>query len=103
MVEGIFAFYDEECRDLFDFKIFVDVDSDVRLLRRVIRDTTTRGRKLETILHSYNRFVKNAYDDFIKPTIAYSDITVHGGHENKKALDLILGLMQSQLQTHYED
>jgi uridine kinase len=67
MVEGIFALYDEECRDKMDLKIFVDTDSDIRLGRRVLRDLITRGRKIEGVLKQYNRFVKNSYDDFIKP------------------------------------
>ena len=67
MIEGIFALYDEFCRDKMDLKIFVDTDNDIRLGRRLIRDIVHRGREVEGVLKAYNRFVKHAFDDFIKP------------------------------------
>jgi uridine kinase len=52
---------------MMDLKIFVDTDADIRLLRRITRDIMERGRDVEGVLKSYNRFVRQAYIDFIKP------------------------------------
>lgn len=67
LFEGIFVLLDKELRDLMDLKIFVDTDADIRLLRRITRDIVERGRDIEGVLKSYNRFVRQAYIDFIKP------------------------------------
>jgi uridine kinase len=67
LFEGIFALIDPELRDMMDLKIFVDTDADIRLLRRITRDIVERGRNIEGVLKSYNRFVRQAYIDFIKP------------------------------------
>ena len=67
LFEGIFALINSELRDIMDLKVFVDTDSDIRLLRRIARDTVERGREIEGVLKSYNRFVRSAYIDFIKP------------------------------------
>lgn len=79
LFEGIFALINSELRDLMDLKVFVDTDSDIRLLRRIARDTVERGREIEGVLKSYNRFVRQAYIDFIKPTMRYSDLIVPHG------------------------
>ena len=67
LFEGIFALLDKEIRDIMDLKIFVDTDADIRLLRRIKRDIVDRGREIEGVLKSYNRFVRHSYIDFIKP------------------------------------
>jgi len=72
-------FFDKEMRDMMNLKIFVDTDADVRLMRRITRDTVERGRDIEGILKSYNRFVRQAYIDFIKPSSRYSDLIVPRG------------------------
>ena len=71
---------------MMDLKIFVDTDADLRLLRRIRRDTVERGREIEGVLKSYNRFVRNAYIDFIKPTMKFSDLIVPHGAHNKIAI-----------------
>ena len=58
MFEGIFVFYSKDIRNLMDLKIFVDTDSDIRLMRRIKRDIVERGRDLEGVLKSYNKFVR---------------------------------------------
>ena len=69
-----------------DLKVFVDTDADVRLLRRIKRDTCDRGRDIRGVLKSYNRFVKPAYNDFIMPTKKFSDLIVPHGAQNKIAI-----------------
>ena len=71
---------------MMDLKLFVDTDADVRLLRRIKRDTCERGREIEGVLKSYNRFVKPAYNDFIRPTMKLSDLIVPHGAHNKIAI-----------------
>ena len=87
--EGILAFYDKRMRDLMDLKLFIDLDDDIRLSRRIFRDIISRGRNMETVLDRYHKFVKPAYNNFIKPTKEYADIIIPRGGSNTIAIDLI--------------
>ena len=87
--EGILAFYDERMRNLMDLKLFIDLDDDIRLSRRIYRDIIFRGRKMETVLERYHKFVKTAYNNFIKPTKEHADIIIPRGGSNTVAIDLI--------------
>ena len=93
--EGIFSLYDSRLRDQMELKIFVDTDADVRLLRRIKRDIVERGRSVEGVLKSYNRFVKPAYNEFISPTKKYSDLIVPQGASNKIAIQFIIDNLQN--------
>uniref|UniRef100_A0A1I8E8Q5 uridine/cytidine kinase n=1 Tax=Wuchereria bancrofti TaxID=6293 RepID=A0A1I8E8Q5_WUCBA len=90
IVEGILILYDQELRNLFDMKLFVDADSDDRLARRVQRDTQERGRSLSQVLHQYLNLVKPAFEEFCLPTKKYADVIVPRGADNNVAIDLIL-------------
>lgn len=87
--EGILAFYDERMRNLMDLKLFIDLDDDIRLSRRIYRDIISRGRQMETVLERYHKFVKTAYNNYIKPTKEYADIIIPRGGSNTIAIDLI--------------
>ena len=87
--EGILAFYDKRMRDLMDLKLFIDLDDDIRLSRRIYRDIISRGRNMDTVLQRYHKFVKTAYNNFIKPTKEYADIIIPRGGSNTIAIDLI--------------
>ena len=87
--EGILAFHDKRIRDLMDLKLFVDLDDDMRLSRRIYRDIISRGRKMKDVIERYHKFVKPAYNLFIKPTKAYADIIIPRGGSNTIAIDLI--------------
>ena len=102
LFEGIFALYDQELRDLMDLKIFVDTDCDIRLLRRIKRDTIQRGRDIEGVLKSYNRFVRLAYHEFIKPRMKYSDLIVPQGASNKIAISFISENLKNSLRQRAE-
>ncbi|XP_060907545.1 uridine-cytidine kinase-like 1 [Labrus mixtus] len=96
--EGILAFANKELLKLLDMKVFVDTDSDIRLIRRLKRDISQRGRNISGIIKQYNKFVKPAFEQYIEPTVQSADIVVPRGGENFVALDLIVQHVHSQLE-----
>ncbi|XP_036405274.1 uridine-cytidine kinase-like 1 isoform X1 [Megalops cyprinoides] len=96
--EGILAFANKELLKLLDMKVFVDTDSDIRLVRRLKRDITERGRDITGVIKQYNKFVKPAFEQYIEPTVQVADIVVPRGGENFVALDLIVQHVHSQLE-----
>ncbi|KAG6755652.1 hypothetical protein POTOM_041485 [Populus tomentosa] len=90
ILEGILIFHDPRVRELMNMKLFVDTDADVRLARRIRRDTVEKGRDIGTVLDQYSKFVKPAFDDFILPTKKYADIIIPRGGDNHVAIDLIV-------------
>ncbi|KAM9786062.1 uridine-cytidine kinase-like 1 isoform 1-T1 [Neosynchiropus ocellatus] len=96
--EGIMAFADKELLKLLDMKLFVDTDSDIRLVRRLRRDITERGRDIEGVIKQYNKFVKPAFEQYIEPTMRLADIVVPRGGGNMVAIDLIVQHVHSQLE-----
>ncbi|KAF8026430.1 hypothetical protein BT93_F3036 [Corymbia citriodora subsp. variegata] len=100
ILEGILIFHDPRVRELMNMKIFVDTDADVRLARRIRRDTAERGRDIGTVLDQYSKFVKPAFDDFILPTKKYADIIIPRGGDNHVAIDLIVQHIRTKLGQH---
>lgn len=96
--EGIMAFADKTLLELLDMKIFVDTDSDIRLVRRLRRDISERGRDIAGVIKQYNKFVKPAFDQYIQPTMRLADIVVPRGSGNTVAIDLIVQHVHSQLE-----
>ena len=90
ILEGILILYEKEIRDLLDIKIFVDTDSDVRVIRRILRDIKDRGRTLDSVILQYMSTVRPAHLQFIEPTKRYADIIIPEGGYNKVAIDLIV-------------
>ncbi|MBQ4618991.1 MAG: uridine kinase [Clostridia bacterium] len=89
IIEGIHAFYDERLRDMMDFKIYIRVDPDICLLRRVKRDINHRGREINGIAEQYLSTVKPMYERYIKNYIEYADLIVAGGGKNAKISDIL--------------
>jgi len=87
--EGILALHDPRLRDMFDLSIFVDTDSDLRLLRRIKRDIASRGRTMDSVLEQYERFVKPSHDQYIEPCKAHADLVVPFNKHNIVAIELI--------------
>ncbi|XP_061602744.1 uridine-cytidine kinase-like 1 [Cololabis saira] len=96
--EGILAFANKELLKLLDMKVFVDTDSDIRLIRRLKRDISLCGRDISGIIKQYNNFVKPAFEQYIETTMQLADIVVPRGGENFVALDLIVQHVHSQLE-----
>ncbi|EOA09158.1 uridine kinase [Pediococcus acidilactici] len=90
ILEGILILSDEPIRDMLDIKVYVDTDDDIRIIRRIERDTQERGRSLESIITQYLTGVKPMYHQFIEPTKRYADLIVPEGGENSVAIDLLV-------------
>ncbi len=99
ILEGILIFYDERLRDLLDIKIFVDTDSDIRLVRRIVRDINERGRSLESVLNQYMKTVRPAHEQFIEPTKKFADIIIPEGGHNLVAIDIMVTKIKSLIKT----
>lgn len=99
ILDGILILDDERLRDLMDIKVFVDTDDDIRLIRRIERDTHERGRSLESVIKQYLTTVKPMYHQFVEPTKRYADIIVPEGGENQVAIDLLTTKMRSILKS----
>ncbi|WP_295728380.1 uridine kinase [uncultured Limosilactobacillus sp.] len=89
ILEGILILDDERLRNLMDIKVFVDTDSDLRIIRRIKRDMQERGRSLDSVITQYLKTVKPMYHQFIEPTKRYADIIVPEGGQNQVAIDLL--------------
>ncbi|GAV59637.1 PRK domain-containing protein [Cephalotus follicularis] len=100
ILEGILIFHDPRFRELMNMKIFVDTDADVRLARRIRRDTVEKGRDIGSVLDQYSKFVKPAFDDFILPTKKFADIIIPRGGDNHVAIDLIVQHIRTKLGQH---
>ncbi|GMI93972.1 uridine kinase/uracil phosphoribosyltransferase 1, uridine/cytidine kinase 1, URIDINE KINASE-LIKE 1 [Hibiscus trionum] len=100
ILEGILVFHDQRVRNLMNMKIFVDTDADVRLSRRIRRDTVERGRDVSSVLEQYAKFVKPAFDDFILPSKKYADVIIPRGGDNHVAIDLIVQHIHTKLGQH---
>ena len=95
LVEGIHVFYDEAVRDLMDFKIYIQVDPDVCLLRRVKRDIRDRGRNIEGVYRQYLDTVKPMYEKYIRNYVEYADLIVNRGGKNARIVDILAHYINS--------
>ncbi len=89
IIEGIHAFYDPRLREIMDFRIFIRVDPDICLLRRVRRDIVERGREINGISEQYLNTVKPMYEKYIRNYIDYAHLIVAGGGRNAKISDIL--------------
>jgi len=89
LVEGILIFAEPELRKRFDVKIFVDTDSDLRLIRRLQRDITERSRTTESVIKQYMKTVRPMHLEFVEPSKRYADVIIPEGGFNTAALDMV--------------
>ena len=80
---------DRRLRDMMDLKIFVDTDSDERLIRNILRDVKERGRTVDMVLNRYLDVLKPMHEQFIEPSKKYADIIIPQGGENKKGIAIL--------------
>lgn len=97
LVEGILIFAEQKLRELFDVKIFVDTDSDIRLIRRLKRDIEERGRTAENVVKQYMATVRPMHLEFVEPSKRYADVIIPEGGLNEVAMDMVIARIESLL------
>ncbi|MER2106405.1 MAG: uridine kinase [Solibacillus sp.] len=100
IVEGILVLEDERLRDLMDIKLFVDTDSDLRIIRRLQRDIVERGRTVDSVIDQYLSAVRPMHNMFIEPTKRYADVIIPEGGGNDVAIDLMVTKIKTILETN---
>ena len=98
IVEGILIFTDQELCNMMDLKVFVDTESDERLIRIISRDVQERGRDLEKSIRHYKTFVKPMHETFIEPTKKLADIIIPVGGHNTKGIDILTSKIKQMLE-----
>jgi len=97
LVEGILVFAEAALRELFDVKIFVDTDSDLRFIRRLQRDLSERGRTTDSVIRQYQATVRPMHLEFVEPSKRYADIIIPEGGYNAAALDMVVARIEALL------
>ena len=89
IIEGIMTLLNKKLRDMMDLKVFVDTDSDERLIRNIQRDVVERGRTVDMVINRYLEVPKPMHEQFIEPTKKYADIIIPQGGENRTGIDIL--------------
>jgi uridine kinase len=97
MVEGILIFAEPVLRELFDVKIFVDTDPDIRFIRRMSRDISERGRSVDSVIQQYLSTVRPMHLEFVEPSKRYADIIIPEGGLNEVAMDMVVARIETLL------
>ncbi len=97
LVEGILIFAEPMLRELFDVKIFVDTDSDIRFIRRLKRDIEERGRTTEHVVKQYLATVRPMHLEFVEPSKRYADVIIPEGGLNEVAMEMVIARIESLL------
>lgn len=99
IVEGILVLADPALREMFDVRVYIDTEPDVRLIRRLQRDILERGRTLESVLDQYERTVRPMHHQFVEPSKRYADIIVPEGY-NTGAIGTVSAMIMHYLDRH---
>ena len=99
VVEGILIFAEPKLRKLFDVKIFVDTDDDIRFIRRLERDIAERGRTMETVIRQYLSTVRPMHLDFVEPSKRFADVIIPEGGQNQVALDMVISRIEALIKS----
>jgi uridine kinase len=97
LVDGILLFVDPRLRDLFDLKIFVDTEADVRFIRRLRRDISKRGRSLESVIDQYLGTVRPMHFEFVEPSKRYADVILPRGGQNTAGIEVVAARIRERL------
>jgi uridine kinase len=101
LVEGILIFAEPTLRQIFDVKIFVDTDADIRFIRRLQRDILERGRQTEAVIQQYLTTVRPMHLEFVEPSKRYADVIIPEGGMNTVAVDMVVARLESLLSGAY--
>lgn len=97
ILEGILILTDPRLVNLMDIKVFVDTDADIRMVRRLMRDTKERGRTLDSVVDQYIHSVRPMHLQFVEPTKRYADIIIPEGGQNHVAIDILATKIETML------
>jgi uridine kinase len=97
LLEGILIFADAALRQRMAIKLFVDAESDLRIIRRIERDTQSRGRSVESVIEQYLRTVRPMHLEFVEPSKRYADIIIPNGGRNAIAIDMVVAKIERML------
>jgi uridine kinase len=97
IVEGILIFAEKKLRELFDMKLFVDTDPDIRFIRRLQRDIAERGRTMSTVINQYLGTVRPMHLEFVDPSKRYADVIIPEGGLNQVAMDMVIARIEALL------
>jgi uridine kinase len=100
LVEGILIFAEPKLRDLFDMRIFVDADADIRFIRRLQRDIEERGRTPESVISQYLSTVRPMHLEFVEPSKRYAHIIIPRGGRNLVAIEMVVDRIKSIVAAH---
>ncbi len=109
LIEGILLFAEPALLNLFDIKIFVDIDADIRFIRRLQRDIIERGRTIESVINQYLTTVRPMHLQFVEPSRRYADVIIPEGGYNHVAIDMVADRIRTMLGSietkigHHED
>ena len=101
LVEGILILAEKGLRDLFDVKIFVDTDPDIRFIRRLERDIAERGRTSTSVINQYLNTVRPMHLEFVEPSKRYADVIIPEGGLNTVAMDMVVARIEALLRNQY--
>jgi len=99
LVEGILIFGDRALREMFDIKIFVDTDADLRFIRRLQRDLAERGRTMDSVVDQYTETVRPMHLEFVEPSKRYADLIIPEGGFNQIAIDMVVARINAMLES----
>jgi uridine kinase len=97
IVEGILILTNPAIREMLDIKIYVQTDSDERLIRRLKRDIAERGRNLDEVLDRYQNTLKPMHIEFIQPTKEFADIIIPNNKYNNVAVEIVQTIIKERL------
>jgi uridine kinase len=97
LVDGILLFVDPRLREMFDLRIFVDTEADVRFIRRLRRDIEVRGRSLDSVIEQYLGTVRPMHFEFVEPSKRYADVILPRGGENRAGIEVIAARIRERL------
>jgi uridine kinase len=102
LVEGILIFADAALRERMSIKLYVDAESDLRIIRRIERDTLNRGRTVASVIEQYLKTVRPMHLEFVEPSKRYADIIIPNGGLNKTAIDMVVARVEQMLDASQE-
>ena len=100
LVEGILIFVEPDLRQLFDVKLYVDTDADVRFIRRLRRDVEERGRTIDSVCEQYLTTVRPMHQEFVEPSKRHADVIIPEGGFNEIAIEMVAARIRGMLEPH---